>query len=66
LLDVGASRVCSVIADVERAQMLVEATSRMALQRMLAAWQPYLRELKTQGKTANILRWALDVDPLTI
>ncbi|MEN9588095.1 MAG: primosomal protein [Pseudomonadota bacterium] len=54
------------IANVERAQMLVEANSRMALQRMLAAWQPYLRELKTTGKTTNILRWALDVDPLTI
>jgi primosomal protein N' (replication factor Y) (superfamily II helicase) len=50
------------IANVERAQMLVEAASRMALQRMLAAWQPYLRELKTTG----VLRWALDVDPLTI
>jgi primosomal protein N' (replication factor Y) (superfamily II helicase) len=50
------------IANVERAQMLVEAPSRMALQRMLATWQPYLRELKTQG----VLRWALDVDPLTI
>jgi primosomal protein N' (replication factor Y) len=54
------------IANVERAQMLVEAPSRMALQRMLSCWQPYLRELKTQGKTTNILRWALDVDPLTI
>ncbi len=50
------------IANVERAQMLAEARSRMALQRMLAAWQPYLRELKTTG----VLRWALDVDPLTI
>ncbi len=50
------------INNVERAQMLVEAPSRMALQRMLTAWQPFLRELKTQG----VLRWALDVDPLTI
>ncbi len=50
------------IANVERAQMLVEAPSRMALQRMLATWQPYLRSLKAQG----VLRWALDVDPLTI
>ena len=50
------------IANVERAQMLVEAPSRMALQRMLATWQPSLRALKTQG----VLRWALDVDPLTI
>jgi primosomal protein N' (replication factor Y) len=50
------------VANVERAQMLVEAPSRMALQRMLAAWQPHLRTLKTTG----VLRWALDVDPLTI
>ncbi|MEY4295994.1 MAG: primosomal protein, partial [Pseudomonadota bacterium] len=50
------------IANVERAQMLVEAQSRMALQRMLATWQPHLRALKTNG----VLRWALDVDPLTI
>lgn len=50
------------IANIERAQMLVEASSRMALQRMLSVWQPYLRELKTTG----VLRWALDVDPLTI
>ncbi|MDI9334627.1 MAG: primosomal protein N' [Cytophagales bacterium] len=50
------------IANVERAQMLVEATSRMALQRMLAMWQPHLRALKATG----VLRWALDVDPLTI
>lgn len=50
------------IAGIERAQMLVEATSRTALQRMLTAWQPYLRDLKVQG----LLRWALDVDPLAI
>ena len=50
------------IAGIERAQMLVEATSRAALQRMLTAWQPYLRDLKVPG----VLRWALDVDPLAI
>ncbi len=50
------------VANVERAQMLVESPSRAALQRLLAAWQPYLRELKAAG----IYRWALDVDPLTI
>jgi primosomal protein N' (replication factor Y) (superfamily II helicase) len=50
------------IAKVERAQMLVESPSRAALQQFLAAWQPYLRELKMGG----VLRWALDVDPLTI
>jgi primosomal protein N' (replication factor Y) (superfamily II helicase) len=50
------------IAGIERAQMLVEATSRAALQRLLTAWQPYLRDLKVPG----VLRWALDVDPLAI
>jgi primosomal protein N' (replication factor Y) (superfamily II helicase) len=50
------------IAGVERAQMLVESTSRAALQRMLTAWQPHLRTLKPAG----VLRWALDVDPLSI
>lgn len=50
------------IANIERAQMLVEAASRIALQRMLSAWQPYLRALKTTG----VLRWALEVDPLSI
>jgi primosomal protein N' (replication factor Y) len=50
------------VANVERAQMLVESQSRFALQRLLTAWQPYLRELKAVG----VLRWALDVDPLTI
>ena len=50
------------IANVERAQMLVEATSRAVLQRTLTAWQPHLRALKISG----VLRWALDVDPLTI
>jgi primosomal protein N' (replication factor Y) (superfamily II helicase) len=50
------------VANIERAQMLVESASRAALQKMLAVWQPYLRELKV----ASIYRWALDVDPLTI
>jgi primosomal protein N' (replication factor Y) (superfamily II helicase) len=50
------------VANIERAQMLVESASRAALQKMLAAWQPYLRELKV----ASIYRWALDVDPLSI
>ena len=56
------------VADVERMQMLVESASRRALQQFLAAWLPALHELRTRlkGPEQRILRWALDVDPLTI
>ncbi|HEY2928543.1 MAG TPA: primosomal protein N' [Albitalea sp.] len=56
------------VADVERLQMLVESASRVALQRFLAAWLPSLHALRSERKTAEqrILRWAVDVDPLSI
>jgi primosomal protein N' (replication factor Y) len=56
------------VADVERMQMLVESASRTALQRLLALWLPALHELRRGAKVADqrILRWAVDVDPLTI
>ncbi|MDP1650933.1 MAG: primosomal protein N' [Rubrivivax sp.] len=54
----------SKVADVERLQMLVESASRVALQRMLAAWLPGLHELRARHK--GLLRWAVDVDPLAI
>ncbi len=54
----------SKVADVERLQMLVESASRVALQRMLAAWLPGLHELRARHK--GLLRWAVDVDPLVI
>ena len=50
------------VANIERAQMLVESASRVALQRFLAAWQPVLRDTREKG----IIRWAVDVDPLGI
>jgi primosomal protein N' (replication factor Y) len=50
------------VANVERAQMLVECGSRGALQRFLAAWQPLLLARKDKG----VIRWAVDVDPLLI
>jgi primosomal protein N' (replication factor Y) (superfamily II helicase) len=50
------------VANVERAQMLVESTSRPALQRFLAAWQPILQATREKG----VIRWAIDVDPLVI
>ena len=52
------------VADVERLQMLLESTSRSALQRMLAAWLPSLHGLHKAHK--GLMRWAVDVDPLVI
>jgi primosomal protein N' (replication factor Y) len=56
------------IANVERMQMLVESASRAALQQFLGAWLPTLHALRRERKGAEqrILRWAVDVDPLTI
>ncbi|WP_397533909.1 primosomal protein N' [Roseateles sp.] len=52
------------VANVERMQMLVEAASRAALQRLLWHWMPELHALKREHK--GLLRWAVDVDPLAI
>ena len=64
------------VADVERMQMLVESASRQKLQAMLRAWLPQLDALHLARGDANdaarsgaqrrVLRWAIDVDPLTI
>ena len=56
------------VANVERMQMLVESTSRAALQRFLTLWLPTLHDLRRERKSAEhrILRWAVDVDPLAI
>jgi primosomal protein N' (replication factor Y) len=55
------------VANVERMQMLVESVSRVALQRFLAAWLPMLHVLRQERKAdRRILRWSIDVDPLTI
>jgi primosomal protein N' (replication factor Y) len=50
------------VANVERAQMLIESDSRVALQRFLAAWQPVLHAQRDK----SVIRWAIDVDPLAI
>jgi len=52
------------VANVERMQMLVEASSRGALQRVLTPWMAGLPSLRSHHKA--VLRWALDVDPLAI
>jgi len=54
------------VANVERAQMLVESGSRAALQRFLAAWHEVLRQTRAQPAHKGLIRWAVDVDPLAI
>ena len=54
------------VANVERAQMLVESSSRVALQRFLAAWQPVMAATRQQDEFKPLIRWAMDVDPLAI
>ena len=50
------------VANVERAQLLLESGSRPALQAFLSAWQPVLQGLRVKG----LIRWAVDVDPLAV
>ena len=54
------------VADVERAQMLLESNGRPALQRFLAAWQPLLHATRALPEHKGVIRWAIDVDPLSI
>ena len=54
------------VANVERAQLLVEAVSRAALQRFLNAWQPVLLECRGLPQARGLVRFAVDVDPLAI
>ncbi len=48
------------VANVNRAQLLLESVSRAALQAMLRQWMPQLRGMKTR------VRWTLEVDPADI
>jgi primosomal protein N' (replication factor Y) len=50
------------VANVERAQLLLESTSRPALQAFLTEWAAYLPVLASQSR----VRWQLEVDPLEI
>ncbi|AKZ61910.1 primosomal protein N' [Herbaspirillum hiltneri N3] len=48
------------VANVERAQLLIECPSRPALQAFLRDWMEVLRQTKTRAK------WSLEVDPVDI
>ena len=52
------------VAGFERRQMLVESASRATLQRLLALFTPELPGLRSAHR--GIVRWAIDVDPLSI
>jgi len=52
------------VANVERAQMLVECSSRPVLQAFLARWHAPLHTLRATHR--QVIRWAIDVDPLGI
>ena len=52
------------VANIERAQMLIECTSRKALQYFLSQWQLNLHTLRNTHR--QVIRWAVDVDPLAI
>ncbi len=47
------------VANLERAQLLLQSASRRALQQLLAAWRPELESIRPR-----VARWSLDVDPL--
>jgi primosomal protein N' (replication factor Y) len=54
------------VANVERAQLLLESRSRPALQAVLAACGALLHHLHADKAHRTIVRWAIDVDPLTV
>ena len=44
----------------ERAQLVLQSNSRIALQKLLDDWVPYLRE----NKLGQRVKWVVDIDPL--
>ncbi len=54
------------VADVERAQMLLESPSRMALQKVLWHLHGVLHQIRKQPEHKGVIRWLVDVDPQAI
>ena len=52
------------VANVERTQMLIECQSRKALQQFLSIWHQQVHALRSEHR--QVIRWAIDVDPLAI
>jgi primosomal protein N' (replication factor Y) len=47
------------VANLERAQLLIQSANRLALQTLIKDWRPRLDTIKPR-----VARWSLDVDPL--
>lgn len=54
------------VANVERAQMLLESASRPALQQVLNLAHAQMLDLRQQGQHRTVVRWLVDVDPQSI
>jgi len=54
------------VANVERAQMLIESSSRKALHRVLELLQEQLHASRSAPEHKGLIRWLVDVDPLAI
>jgi len=54
------------VADVERAQMLIESPSRKQLHRVLSRLQAVLHTLRSDPAHKGVIRWLVDVDPQAI
>jgi primosomal protein N' (replication factor Y) len=54
------------VANVERAQLMVESPSRPALQRFLNQSQAIWLDVAKENRRSGLIRWAVDVDPLAI
>ena len=54
------------VANVERAQLMIESAQRVPLQRFLSAAQATWFMLAQQHRRSGLIRWAVDVDPLSI
>jgi primosomal protein N' (replication factor Y) len=54
------------VANVERAQMLLECPSRKALHKTLEILQHVLHESRSAPEHKGLIRWLVDVDPLAI
>ena len=54
------------VADVERAQMLIESPSRKHLHRALSRLQDVLHTLRADPAHKGLIRWLVDVDPQAI
>ena len=54
------------VADVERAQMLLESPSRSDLHKVLAQLHAVLHHLRGQPEHKGVIRWLVDVDPQAI